>query len=96
MDRLWESLPTVEFIVATLGTPKTGLGAGILHKNSVALAQRGPGVLLLSPGAMLLMVRADGEPTGPCTKPVAQPPDVCSAATVNDPLLTYAIQLAIG
>ena len=23
-------------------TPKTGLGAGILHKNSVALAQRGP------------------------------------------------------
>ena len=64
-------------------TPKTGLGAGILHKNSVALAQRGPWRFAAVTWGDAVEGPADGEPTGPQHKARCATCEVCSAAIVN-------------
>jgi hypothetical protein len=64
-------------------TPKTGLGAGILHKNSVALAQRGPWRFAAVTWGDAVEGPADGEPTSPQHKARCATCEVCSAAIVN-------------
>ena len=64
-------------------TPKTGLGAGILHKNSVAVAQRGPWRFAAVTWGDAVEGPADGEPTGPQHKARCATCEVCSAAIVN-------------
>lgn len=64
-------------------TPKTGLGAGILHKNSIALAQRGPWRFAAVTWGDAVEGPADGEPTGPQHKARCETCEVCSAAIVN-------------
>ena len=75
-------------------TPKTGLGAGILHKKLSSSSPAWPWRFAAVTWGDAVEGPADGEPTGPSTKPVAQP--VKCARQRLSILLTYAMQLAIG
>jgi hypothetical protein len=64
-------------------TPKTGYGAGILHRNSMALAARGPWIFDGVTWGDAVDGPADGEPTRPEHRVIGGTCEVCSASIVN-------------
>ncbi len=64
-------------------TPQSGIGAGILHRNSVAFAALGPWLFAGVTWGDAVDGPADGEPTLPEHRPRGGTCAICGAAIVN-------------
>lgn len=64
-------------------TPKTGHGAGILHKNSMALAQLGPWNFSSVTWGDAVDGPSDGQAVGPQHRVRGGTCDICSASIIN-------------
>ena len=64
-------------------TPQSGLGAGILHRNSMGVASRGPWSFVGVTWGDAVDGPADGEPMQPHHRPRGGTCEVCGAGIVN-------------
>lgn len=64
-------------------TPQSGVGAGILHRNSMEFVSRGPWLFVGMTWGDAVDGPADGEPTLPHHRPRGGTCAICSAAIIN-------------